>query len=397
MLLAIHGFSMTLLWLLAAVGIFMFARWLPRFLDRFNIVNHETRLLIMIAFVGVILFGTLNFLWNLGEKGQQPTQEQAEQAAAKAEPPPDTLDTFVAANYSNLHTYRTSLKQRLEELSIFFFKDVKTWGEQSPHLRDFLQSIIDIRWPSYKELRDTDTAVDLSLREFWIHYQTGESRYVAKVFEEESNLLVDKIKDAQAFDNSADRAEQEEIDKLLTTAHAQLENTDIPRERRNSKKEQPFTPYTDKNRQLLLDWLQTRRESTLITSLEILADNQNKIENSLIQIQEYLKNPENEQLREPMKKIVELWQAVGRYNLYAQYQILYAVEAEYIIDKLKAKTAPSPLIVLRQPSKAEQELHVRLIEVAPQIAQRARERRVKEVEQSYSPTVFFNESDKQKR
>lgn len=401
MLLASHGFSMALLWLLAAVGIFMFARGLPQFLDRFHITNSETRLLIMIAFIGVILFGTVNFLWNLGEEkpksSPEPQPEEASTEALEQGPPaPDNVDGFVALNYRNLHDYRSSLKQRLKELHNFFFKDVAKWGEQSPQLRGFLQNIVDIRWPGYKEMQETDIAVDLSLREFWIHYQTGQSRYVAKVFEEEANLLIEKIKDAQAFDNTADKSEQEEIDKLLTNVRKQLENKDIPRDPKNSRKELKFTPYTNQNRQMLLDWLQTKQEGTLVSSLEILGDNQNKIEESLRQIHEYLKNPANAALRQPMIKIIELWQAVGRYNLYAQYQILNAVEAEYLVEKLSGGSAPALNAAVRQPPKAARDLHVRLLEVAPQIAQRAISRRVTEVEQSYSPTTF-TEPNKKKR
>ncbi|MBU0657079.1 MAG: hypothetical protein KJ914_18295 [Gammaproteobacteria bacterium] len=392
---------MALLWLLAAVGIFMFARGLPRFLDRFHITNSETRLLIMIAFTGVILFGTANFLWNLGEEKPKSLPEpQPEEASTEAleqeQPAPDDVDGFVALNYRNLHDYRSSLKRRLKELHSFFFKDVKKWGEQSPQQRGFLQNIIDIRWPGYEEMQETDAAVDLSLREFWIHYQTGQSRYVAKVFEEEANLLIEKIKDAQAFDNTADKSEQEEIDKLLTNVRKQLENKDIPRDPKNSRKELKFTPYTSQNRQMLLDWLQTKQEGTLVSSLEILGDNQNKIEESLRQIHEYLKNPDNAALRQPMIKIIELWQAVGRYNLYAQYQILNAVEAEYLVEKLSGGSAPALNAAVRQPPKAARDLHVRLLEVAPQIAQRAISRRVTEVEQSYSPTTF-TELNKKKR
>lgn len=383
---------MSLLWLLAAAGIVLFTRWLRGFLSRFDF-NKETKLLIMIAFTGVMIFGVMNFLWKLSDRKNQPSQANTEETAQLE---PTELDAFVASNYRTLHDYHNSLKQRLTELHTFLYQDVKKWAKASPHQRDFLQNILDIRWESYKELTEANKIVDLSLREFWIHYQTGQNRYVAKVFEEEASELVDKIKDAQAFDNTAEKSEKEETEKLLTTARHQLENQDIPRDPKNRKKEQVFQPYSEKNQQILLDWLQARQdEGTLISSLEILADNQNHIERNLKLINDYLKEEANRDLREPLQKIIQQWQDLGHYNLYAQYQILYAVEAEYIVEKL-AGQPPSPNAPPIQQSKASQQLYVRLREVAPLIAHRAKSRRIEEVEQSYSPSSFTISNQKKR-
>lgn len=372
----------------------MFARWLRGFLIRFDF-SKETKLLIMIAFVGVMIFGTMNFIWKLSDRNEQPRPRQPDSEETEATAEPTELDDFVAKNYRALNDYRNSLKQRLTELHAFLYKDVKEWAKNSPHQREFLQNILDIRWDSYKELAKANRIVDLSLREFWIHYQTGQNRYVAKVFEEEANALVDTIKDAQAFDNTADKGEREETDALLTNTRNQLENEDIPRDPKNRKKEQIFKPYSDKNRQMLLDWLQARQnEGTLISSLEILADNQSHIERNLKLIQDYLKDDANRDLREPLQKIIEQWQELGRYNLYAQYQILFAVEAEYIVEKLAGKTPPNAPPI--QPSKTRQQLYVRLREVAPLIAHRAKARRVDEVEQSYSPSSFAISNQKKR-
>lgn len=388
MLLAITGFSMTLLWLLAAAGIFMFARWLRGFLGRFDF-SQETKLLIMIAFVGVMIFGTANFLWKLADKSGQPqpanTQETVTIEATD-------LDAFVASNYPTLHDYRSSLKRRIAELRSFF-GDIRQWAKSSPRQFTFLKSILDIRWESYEALRAADREVDLSLREFWIYYQTGQEKYIARVFEDEAADLVEKIKDAQAYDKTADDSEREETDALLSEARKQLENEDIPRDPKNRKKELEFKPYDDKNRQMLLDWLQTKQnEGTLISSLEILADNQNEIEKNLKIFSDYLKDEANRDLYEPLQKIIKQWQDLGRYNLYAQYQILYAVEAEYFIEKLTGQTPPDAPPA--QQTKASQQLYVRLREVAPVIARRAKSRRVDGVEQSYSPSSFAIKNQK---
>lgn len=392
MILALSGLPMILLGLLAAVGIFLFARWLPRFLAQFGMTG-ETRLITVIAFVGLMIFGTLKFFWNLHEDSNpaEPTQANVvidEPTGTPIQPAPTEMDAFVAQNYPNLNAYRSSLKQRLAELRTFF-QEVKQWAEASPTQIKFLNDIINIRWSGFEALRATDKAVDLSLREFWIHYQTGQSRYVAKVFEEESSLLVDKIKDAQAFDNTSDQAEQAEIDRLLLAARKQLENTDIPRDLKNPRMERYFEPYTEKNRQFLLQWLQGKQEQTLISSLQILHDNQVKIEDSLRQIHNYLDDEANYELEKPMQEVIQRWQTVGRYTLYAQYQILYAVETQYLMEKLAKHAAHHPNAAVRQPSRAARDLYVRLQELAPQLARRAQTRRIEEVEQSYSPTLFL--------
>jgi hypothetical protein len=383
-----HGLVLFFLWLLAAAGIFMFARWLNHFLDRFTLES-DTRLLIMIAFIGIVLFGTLNFLWGKGSRqtsgNTSPTSNTNRQEIVNIEA--TDANTFVKEHYPSLHDHRYNLKRRIAELKQFF-QDVQRWAGESPHQVTFLQNVVEIQWKSLEELKKTDDAVDLSIREFWIHYSTGETHFVAQVFEEKSAQLIEQIRDAQAFDNTGFNAEQKEIQTLLDKALQQLAYTDIPPDPKNRKKPQAFAPYDKENRQRLMEWLQLQKETTLLANLNVLQDNQTQIDKKLREIQVYLKQAENRALYTPMQKVIKLWQDLSLYNQYADYQLLFAVEAEYLRQKLAGYQAKEKAQDERTLNLASR-LHGELLQVAPEIARRAQSRRVDEVERSYSPSTFL--------
>jgi hypothetical protein len=377
-----YGLLLTLSWLLAAVGIVVFARWLSRFLDRFTLES-DTRLLIMIAFIGIVLFGTLNVLWRAERNVSSPIPQGQEQTVAET----TDVDTFIQEHYPDLYNFRYSLRQRIKELQQFF-QEVQQWAIDSPHQARFLQNVVEIQWKSLEDLKKIDRAVDSSISEFWIHYNTEATNYVANVFGEESAQLIEQIKDVQAFDNTGFRAEQEETQNLLDTARQQLAHEDIPPNPKNRNKPLAFTPYNEANRKLLMDWLQTQQETTLLASINLLQNNQTEIDRKLKEIQRSLKASNDPALYAPIQKVIKLWQDLSQYNQYADYQILFAVEAEYLRQKLASKQDKEKMPDQRTLDLSSR-LHADLIKLAPEIARRAQSRRVNEVERSYSPTSFF--------
>jgi hypothetical protein len=377
-----YGLLLTLSWLLAAVGIVVFARWLSRFLDRFTLES-DTRLLIMIAFIGIVLFGTLNVLWRAERNVSSPIPQGQEQTVAET----TDVGTFIQEHYPDLYNFRYSLRQRIKELQQFF-QEVQQWAIDSPHQARFLQNVVEIQWKSLEELKKIDRAVDSSISEFWIHYNTEATNYVANVFGEESAQLIEQIKDVQAFDNTGFRAEQEETQNLLDTARQQLAHEDIPPNPKNRNKPLAFTPYNEANRKLLMDWLQTQQETTLLASINLLQNNQTEIDRKLKEIQRSLKASNDPALYAPIQKVIKLWQDLSQYNQYADYQILFAVEAEYLRQKLASKQDKEKMPDQRTLDLSSR-LHADLIKLAPEIARRAQSRRVNEVERSYSPTSFF--------
>lgn len=379
-----HGLFLAILWLLAGGGIFVFARWLGRVLDKFPL-EPDTRRLIMIGFVGIVLFGTLNFVWRISHYTPQDTADSVTDSETPAIGT-DDADGLMQLHYPDLQAHRQNLKERRAAL-LNFFKDIQLWAQASPHHITFLQSLINIHWKSQEDLKEADEAVDLSVQELWIHYSTGEGNYVISRFKPEAEILVERIRDAQRFDNTGFKAEQTEVQDLLEQAQRQLAYTDIPADPKDRRKPQAFVPYTPENRKMLVDWLQQRQETTLLNALSQLDDNHHQITTKLQQLQTFMQQTDNRALYEALQKIIASWQDLSRYNQYADYQILFAAEVGLLLEKLSAyhpkHISPNPRTL-----SLIQQLHDSLLQTAPEIARRAQIRRT-EVERSYSPTSFI--------
>ena len=379
-----HGLFLAILWLLAGGGIFVFARWLGRVLDKFPL-EPDTRRLIMIGFVGIVLFGTLNFVWRISHYTPQDTADSVTDSETPAMGT-DDANGLMQLHYPDLQAHRQNLKERRAAL-LNFFKDIQLWAQASPHHITFLQSLINIHWKSQEDLKEADEAVDLSVQELWIHYSTGEGNYVISRFKPEAEILVERIRDAQRFDNTGFKAEQTEVQDLLEQAQRQLAYTDIPADPKDRRKPQAFVPYTPENRKMLVDWLQQRQETTLLNALSQLDDNHQQITTKLQQLQTFMQQTDNRALYEALQKVIASWQDLSRYNQYADYQILFAAEVGLLLEKLSAyhpkHISPNPRTL-----SLIQQLHDSLLQTAPEIARRAQIRRT-EVERSYSPTSFI--------
>ncbi|OQX12417.1 MAG: hypothetical protein BWK73_14920 [Thiothrix lacustris] len=379
-----HGLFLAILWLLAGGGIFVFARWLGRVLDKFPL-EPDTRRLIMIGFVGIVLFGTLNFVWRISHYTPQDTADSVTDSETPAIGT-DDANGLMQLHYPDLQAHRQNLKERRAAL-LNFFKDIQLWAQASPHHITFLQSLINIHWKSQEDLKEADEAVDLSVQELWIHYSTGEGDYVISRFKPEAEILVERIRDAQRFDNTGFKAEQTEVQDLLEQAQRQLAYTDIPADPKDRRKPQAFVAYTPENHKMLVDWLQQRQETTLLNALSQLDDNQHQITTKLQQLQTFMQQTDNRALYEALQKVIASWQDLSRYNQYSDYQILFAAEVGLFLEKLSAyhpkHISPNPRTL-----SLIQQLHDSLLQTAPEIARRAQIRRT-EVERSYSPTSFI--------
>ena len=379
-----HGLFLAILWLLAGGGIFVFARWLGRVLDKFPL-EPDTRRLIMIGFVGIVLFGTLNFVWRISHYTPRDTADSVIDSETPAIGT-DDADGLMQLHYPDLQAHRQNLKERRAAL-LNFFKDIQLWAQASPHHITFLQSLINIHWKSQEDLKEADEAVDLSVQELWIHHNTGEGDYVISRFKPEAEILVERIRDAQRFDNTGFKAEQTEVQDLLEQAQRQLAYTDIPADPKDRRKPQAFVAYTPENRKMLVDWLQQRQETTLLNALSQLDDNHHQITTKLQQLQTFMQQTDNRALYEALQKVIASWQDLSHYNQYADYQILFAAEVGLLLEKLSAyhpkHISPNPRTL-----SLIQQLHDSLLQTAPEIARRAQIRRT-EVERSYSPTSFI--------
>ncbi|UOG92394.1 MAG: hypothetical protein L3K52_01350 [Candidatus Thiothrix sulfatifontis] len=376
-----HGLLLFILWLAIAAGIVFFVRWLSGFLGKFKLPN-DTRLLILIAFTGVLVIAALNFLWKQGQREPTPPVEVAEVATTPQQSKPElNLETYESTTYPELYGLRQDMLKQMDALHIFFGK-VREWAEQMPEQRRFLQTIIDLRWSQQQQLRKAYQEIDRSRREFWLHYRTGEDRHVRTMFDDEAQRLRQRIQEALGDSREFQLAEVEAIRDHLRDAETLLKAVKLPKPKKGQRLNTVFQPYSDQRRQTLLTTLSERQETSITSNLIQLQHEETQIRTKLAYMVEYQKV--NTDLLETTNDLILEWNKALIYNQYAQYRLLFAAEA------LEA----SVLLGLSTDSRDYTWLLKQLRELAPDIrAQAEEERRV--AAYSYNPEV--DHSNRQSR
>ncbi|MEB4590388.1 hypothetical protein VSS37_05310 [Candidatus Thiothrix sp. Deng01] len=324
-----HGLTLFILTLATLTGIFLFARWLGRFLNRFELPP-DTRLLVLISFVGVVLVASLNFLWQQSASLAPEPPAKTDQNGQAQKPQTETdLDAYESAAYPDLYGLRQEMLKQLEELHTFFV-NVRAWAEEMPVQRPFLQKIIDIRWERNQALIKSYQAIDRSRREFWLHYHTGEDHYVRQMFGEEAVRLQKRIQDALG---DSHKFQLEEADAISNQAHSCVDLLNAaklpkpPKGRANA-----FLPYSGQNRQRVMDMLARKQENSILANLGQLQTSEAQIRDKLAYMLEYRKI--NTDLLSEVNELVQTWNGALVYNQYAQYRILFSVETLEILERL---------------------------------------------------------------
>ncbi|SDZ99191.1 hypothetical protein SAMN05660964_00707 [Thiothrix caldifontis] len=317
-----HGLLLFLLWLALAVGIILFVRWLSHFLSKFKLPN-DTRLLILIAFTGTLVIAALNFLWKQGDK--QPAPPVTTDGTASTQPPKTglDLDTYESTTYPALYGLRQDMLKQIADLHTFF-GNVRQWAEHMPGQRRFLQTIIDIRWEQQQQLRKAYQEIDRSRRAFWLHYHTGEDRHVRKMFDEEALRLQKRIQNALGDSRAFQLEEADAIREHLRKAGENLKAATLPKPKKGQTRADQFAPYSDHNRQVLLETLTRKQENSILPNLNKLQQEEAQIRSKLAYMLEYQKV--NTDLQQEVNQLILAWNDALIYNQYAQYRLLFATE-----------------------------------------------------------------------
>lgn len=368
-----HGIVLTFLWLAAAAGIFLFARWLNQFIDRFEL-EPDMRVLVMISFIGMMLVGIFTFLWRL--EAPSPPTPPANNNPQQPKTETD-LESFEATAYPELFGLRQQIIKQLTDLNKFF-QQIENWAREMPNQRPFLQKIVNIRWEQREKLREAYGKIDLSRQEFWLHYHTGSDRHVREMFDGEALRLQKRIQDALGTSLEYQQTEEDSIHDHLVAAGELLKGETKGKTKSKSKTRQTtpalpaFEPYTEENRQTLIQWLNQRQETTVLAQLQQLQQEESNIRGKMAYIVEYQKVSTD--LAEPIKELFDAWNQALNYNLYAQYRMLFATEALGLT--LRLGTALDDRNLAR--------LHSQLRELSPKVREDALEER-RSAEYSYQP------------
>jgi hypothetical protein len=366
-----HGLVLFILTLAILTGVFLFARWLSRFLQKFELPP-DTRVLILISFVGVLLVASLNFIWQRSASSPPTPPEQTGKTGEDGQPITELdLDTYESTAFPELHVQRKDMVKQLEDLHNFF-AHVRDWADQMPAQRRFLQTIIDIRWKQDQQLRKAYQTIDRSRREFWMHYRTGEDHYVRQMFAEEAVRLQKRIQEALGDSRNAQLDEADAINWHVHQAVELLQTAKLTKPKPG--KPYPFQPYSEENRQRLLEMLTRQQENSILTNLSHLYNSETQIRKKIAYIMEYRQI--NTDLQSEVGDLIITWNDALIYNQYAQYRILFGVEVLELIQQLGVTPASRDYAWLLE----------KLRELSPKVVAQDEEER-KTAAYSYNPDV----------
>ena len=385
-MLELHGVLLLLLWLIAAAGIFFFARWLSQFLRQTEL-STDIQVLVLVAFVGLLIVATLNFLW---EYAANPSAKPRVRHAASSNTPTNAqpLDAFESQAYPELYGLRQQMLAQLNALDQFV-TNVQAWATQMPAQRQFLQRVLDIRWERRKQLKQAYHEIDMSRREFWLHYHAGQNTHVRKMFDTEAERLQQRIKDALGASRKAQWQEEAVIQDFLRDCGTLLKQKSLPTVKPTKTNPKPFSSpyipsfeaYGERNYRALHTWLTQRQENGILSNLEQLRQEEAQIRGKIAYILEYRKL--NSDLSEQISSLVKRWNEALKFNQYAQYRLLFATEALAVTALL---SAPDASTQARPNQEDAISLVIQIRQHAPQLLQAAQQERMV-AEFSYQPEV----------
>ncbi len=236
----------------------------------------------------------------------------------------DKLRLFETEHFPGLYEQRMALGQEIKNTDIFFQR-IYAMSKQTPKQYNLLRDVSQIRKNGYDKLKQRNVSVSQYLREFWVHYSTGDSHDAIKKFTPVAVQLEKKIKvtRGQLLDN--ERQEAKLISSHMIKAGTSLKNNAIPRNQR-------IVSYTKQNRQLITDWLREKGSFDTLDTLSNLVE-QRKIINARIQkLQSFKQNYRD--LDRSLSRTLGLWEKAKESNYYAEYRLLYAAELRYVVEKL---------------------------------------------------------------
>ena len=365
-----YGLVLFLLWLVAGISIVLFARWLHRFLATSEL-STDLQVLLLVAIVGVVLLGILNFLWKLGASQAISPPTSVTEATTKP-----TLDSFEQKNYPDLYALRQQLLQQLTLLDNFFQR-IPAEAEQMPTQKRFLQKIVDIRWAQRQQLRKAYYEVDRSRREFWLHYQTVGNNYVLEKYHEEVKRLTRLIKEALGDSHKARQQETDTLHDYILDMGELLNNPTPPKQKRSkitNKAVPVFQPYAPQNAQQVIDGLKQLQAQGIIDNILKLQTDEQVMRGKIADMLAYRRA--NQDLAQEVHDLVILWNETLIANQYAQYRLLAPAETIEMLIRLK----------LAFDQRDIDWLYTQLQLQAPEIVQQAfAERQI--VEYSYNPAT----------
>lgn len=343
--------------LIIPLAIIGFGLWLLRYLTRMDYAP-EKRILFTVIVIACLTFiaFSLGFKLHKASSGTTSQTEQEYQQSGATEQPirettvplqPDTetvadypaeneqfmaedmteedkLRLFETEHFPGLYEQRIALGQEIKDTRVFFQR-INELAKQTPKQYSLLRDVAQIRKNGFDKLNQRNVNVSQYLREFWVHYSTGDSHDAIKKFTPVAEQLEKKIKVTRGEILDNERREAQIISSHMIKAGASLKDNAIPGNRK-------IVSYTNQNRQLITDWLREKGSFDTLDTLSNLIE-QRKIINARIQKLQSFKQ-EYRDLNRSLSRTLDLWEKAKESNYYAEYRLLYAAESRYVVEHL---------------------------------------------------------------
>lgn len=263
-----------------------------------------------------------------GNTADYPTGEQ--QLVPENLSEEDRLRLFETENFPALYEQRMALGQEIKATEAFF-RRINALANQTPKHYSLLRDIAQIRKNGYEKLKQRNISASQYLRDFWVHYNTGNSHDAIRKFTPIAEQLTKKIKETrgQLLDNK--RREEKVISAHMYKVGASLKTNTIPGSQAGK-----ITSYNTQNRRLIIDWLRAKGAIDMLDALDNLAQQRNIINDRVKRIQSFQKRYPD--LNQTLSRTLELWAQAEESNYYAEYRLLYAAESRYIVEHLDLAT-----------------------------------------------------------
>ncbi|WP_298611775.1 hypothetical protein [uncultured Thiothrix sp.] len=275
------------------------------------------------------------------------------------------LARFEQENFPDLYDNRTALYRDIRGLDEFFIK-IKQFAPSVPKQIPLLNRIYQLRQDTHKRYSQRYLEVSQQLRNFWVHYSTGNSEDALQKFQPVVARLIKTIQQTRGDDLDNQGKQEQSIIEAMRVAETMLKSNKLP------TAQQGLTSYKLDNRQRIMDWLDKNGSSNVVESLTMLTNQRAHIFQQIQTVKNYIQRYPDL----PLGRTLQLWQNALQHNLYAEYRLLYAVEIPASLQQLGVDLPP------KQSAHLDATLEVQI----PNILKFVNDM-VTQAEEAYAPTA----------
>ncbi len=365
--------------ILGVLGLILLWQWLLGYITTLDVAP-EKRGLITLAVVMLVGLIWLSYAFKLNHWRQTATPQTLQSANSDTNSvladdilnqPVENLTEeqklarFEQENFPDLYNQRTALYRDIKGLETWFLK-AKQFAPTVPKQVPLLNRIYQLRQDTHKKYSQRYLEISQQLRNFWVHYSTGNSEDAMLKFQPVVARLIKNIQQTRGDDLDNQDSEEQYIIEAMRAAETLLKSNKLP------SAQQGITSYKADNRARLIDWLTKNGSENVLQSLNMLGNQRTHIFQQIQTVKSYMERYKDL----PLSRTLQLWQTALQHNFYAEYRLLYASEIAYTLQQAEISV----------PAKTAAHLDATIEVQIPNILKFVNEM-VTQAEEAYAPTA----------